>query len=110
MPRASSLDRLGRGSSLREIDNGHGTAGIHAQARSGHLRRGPHEHHLYADWGNGKEYRIKINSPEHVGLQKLMKKDGGSWDPEDQEYGAMIQYFKDHATTVADVLIRLDRQ
>jgi hypothetical protein len=65
---------------------------------------------FYADWENGKEYRIKINSPEHAGLQKLMKEDGGSWAPDDKEYGAMIQYFKDHATTVADVPVRLDRQ
>jgi hypothetical protein len=61
---------------------------------------------FYEDRENGKRYVIKIKSPEYEGLQKLLREDGSSWSPEDREWDAMIQYYKDHATTVEEVPIR----
>jgi hypothetical protein len=61
---------------------------------------------FYEDRENGKRYLIKFKSPEYEGLRKLLREDGSYWSPEDREWDAMIQYYKDHAPTVEDIVIR----
>ncbi len=64
---------------------------------------------FYEDREEGKSYSIDYKSPEYEGLQKYLREDGYSWTPEDKEWDAMIQYFKDHATKVEDVPVRPSR-
>ncbi|KAH6652303.1 hypothetical protein BKA67DRAFT_573538 [Truncatella angustata] len=51
----------------------------------------------------GKRYEIKKNSDEYKGLKKLLKKDGSTPDPGTKEWDKMVRYYKEHATTIADV-------
>ncbi|KAI1383619.1 uncharacterized protein F4822DRAFT_82929 [Hypoxylon trugodes] len=53
----------------------------------------------------GKRYVININSPEYEGLEKLLQEDGSSPPLGTKEWDEMIQYYKDHATTVEDAPI-----
>ncbi|KAI1101489.1 hypothetical protein F4804DRAFT_315880 [Jackrogersella minutella] len=57
---------------------------------------------FYEDNVAGKEYVIKMNTPEYAGLEKLLQKDGSSWPPGTKEFDAMVQYYKEHATEVLD--------
>ncbi|KAI1652703.1 hypothetical protein F4813DRAFT_394432 [Daldinia decipiens] len=58
---------------------------------------------FYEDHELGKRYTIKINSPEYERLQKMMRKDGECPDEGTKEFDDMLQYYKDHATSVEDI-------
>lgn len=56
------------------------------------------------DRAAGKEYEIKKNTPAYEGLKQLKRDLGGaSLAPGTKEYGALIQYFREHATNVKDL-------
>ncbi|KAI1644375.1 uncharacterized protein F4817DRAFT_346774 [Daldinia loculata] len=58
---------------------------------------------FYEDCELGKRYTIKKDSPEYEGLQKMMRKDGECHHEGTKEFHDMLQYYKDHATTVEDI-------